>query len=119
MRAASSMRSRIGFSATPITVSDIRSAASHWLFSCISRPATPGNAIFAPPEKPSIRCGTIEPSPSTKSASRRSSFAVTGTPSDVSPERSRRSGSSQRCCRIGKRSRRSPGARRARAAGGA
>ncbi|MBX6313735.1 MAG: hypothetical protein IRY99_12580 [Isosphaeraceae bacterium] len=49
-----------------MTVSDIRRAASHCTFSCISGPATPGKAILAPPEKPLTRWGTIETIPRTR-----------------------------------------------------
>ena len=86
IRAASSIRSRIEFSGTPMTVSDMCMLASHWFRSIISGPLTPGNMIFAPPDSPFTRCGTIDPIPMTKSNWVTRLLAVTGVPSRVRPK---------------------------------
>jgi len=82
--ATSSISLRTGLSTIPSKGTGDK-ALKRWVAAVVGSPDTPGWIIFAPPEKPGMWCGTMEPSPITAPARNASSFTLIGVPCSVSP----------------------------------
>ena len=69
MRAARSMSRFIGLpSSTPMRAFGSSMNSAQWLPSTVTRLHTPGRMLLRPPEKPAKKCGSMNPSDTTRSA---------------------------------------------------
>ncbi len=66
-----------------------------WLWATVGRPATPGMRFLYPPPKLAIRCGSMQPTDTTRSASATVLLSSTGVPRLVVPSETSRAASSQ------------------------
>ena len=69
--------------------------AAQWFASTVLRPAMPGSTLLRPPENPAKKCGSMNPSATSRSASAARRWITSASPEGSVPRQTRFASSSQ------------------------